>query len=151
MSGKVLVGGTGYAVKTGKVLVGGTAYTIKKGRTLIGGTGYDINLESKFKFDISLGDSVSALFFVGLSDGTQYEIQGTGSAQEKHYELKAGETVTLSLNNHSSTVVLYANGVLTVWDNTPYTFTVTKDCSLTATWAWDTNLAVSAEIYRLIY
>lgn len=152
MGQRVLVGGTGYAVKTGKVLVGGTAYTIRKGRTLIGGTGYDINLESKFSFDISLGTSCSALFFVGLSDGTQYEIQGTGSAQEKHYELKAGETVTLTLHgSHSNTVILYANGVLTIWDDTPYTFTVTKDCSLTATWAWDTNLAVSAEIYRLIY
>ena len=133
------------------MLVGGTAYTIRKGRTLVGGTGYDINLESKFSLDISLGSSVSALFYVGLSDGTRYEIQGSGSAQEKHYELKAGETVTLTLGYHSNTVLLYVNGVLTVWDNTPYTFTVTKDCSLTATWAWDTNLAVSAEIYRLIY
>lgn len=150
MSGKVLVGGTAYAVKSGKVLVGGTAYTIKKGRTLVGGTGYDINLESKFSLDISLGSGVSALFYITLSDGTRYEIQGTGSAQEKSYELEAGETVTLTLGYHSNVVTLYINDVFTIWDDTPYTFTVTKDCSLTATWSWDTAVATSAEVFRLI-
>lgn len=152
MSGKVLVGGTAYAVKAGKVLVGGTAYAVKKGRTLIGGTGYDINLESKFQFDISLWGGCNVLFYVGLSDGTKYTIQGSSSAQKKSYELKAGETVTLTLVSHpTTTVLLYANGAIAYWDDAPYTFTVTKDCSLTATWERDPNFAVDAEVFRLIY
>ena len=151
MSGKVLVGGTGYAVKAGKVLVGGTAYTIKKGRTLIGGTGYDINLESKVNFSVSLGENTSAAFRIEISGGQTYEFEHNHGVLSRNYELKAGQTVTLRLISYRNTVILYANYVLAFWDDAPYTFTVTKDCSLTATWAWDTNLAVSAEIYRLIY
>lgn len=43
MAHKVLVGGTGYAIKGGRTLIGGTGYAIKGGRTLIGGTGYKIS------------------------------------------------------------------------------------------------------------
>ena len=151
MSGKVLVGGTGYAVKAGKVLVGGTAYTIKKGRTLIGGTGYDINLESKVNFSVNVSGGVSALFYITLSDGTRYEIQGTDSAQEKNYELKTGETVTLTLVQHIRDVFLYANGVSKTWDNAPFAFTVTKDCSLTANWSYDSTTTALTEIFQLTY
>lgn len=151
MSGKVLVGGTGYAVKAGKVLVGGTAYTIKKGRTLIGGTGYDINLKSKVNFSVNVSSGVSALFYITLSDGTRYEIQGTDSAQEKNYELKTGETVTLTLVQHIRDVFLYANGVPKTWDNTPFAFTVTKDCSLTANWSYDSTTTALTEIFQLTY
>lgn len=42
MAHKVLVGGTGYAIKGGKTLIGGTGYNIKGGRTLIDGTAYKI-------------------------------------------------------------------------------------------------------------
>lgn len=151
MSGKVLVGGTGYAVKAGKVLVGGTAYTIKKGRTLIGGTGYDINLKSKVNFSVNVSSGVSALFYITLSDGTRYEIQGTDSAQEKNYELKTGETVTLTLVQHIRDVFLYANGVSKTWDNTPFAFKATKDCSLTANWSYDSTTTALTEIFQLTY
>lgn len=150
MSGKVLVGGTGYAVKAGKVLVGGTAYTIKKGRTLIGGTGYDINLESKVNFSVSLSENTSAAFRIEISGGQTYEFEANHGVLSRNYELKVGQTVTLRLISSSKSVLLYANDVYVGWD-TPYTFTVTKDCSLTSTWSWDIKFGLYSEVVRLIY
>lgn len=151
MGQKVEVGGTGYDLKGGRPLIGGTSYAVKKGRTLIGGTGYDINLESKVNFSVSLGENTSAAFSIEISGGQTYKFEHNHGVLSRNYELKAGQTVTLRLISHSNTVILYANYVATVWDNTPYTFTVTKDCSLTATWELDTNFAVDAEVFRLIY
>ena len=132
MSGKVLVGGTAYAVKTGKVLVGGTAYTIKKGRTLIGGTGYDINLESKFSFNISTTGNFGTSFSITLSDGTTDSFYSTGIAQAKHYELKEGERVTLKMlsTQRGYTVNFVGNNVAFPWESSSFSFTVTKDCYL---------------------
>ena len=132
MGQRVLVGGTGYAVKTGKVLVGGTAYTIRKGRTLIGGTGYDINLESKFSFDISTTGNFGTSFSITLSDGTTDSFYSTGSAQAKHYELKEGERVTLRMLSKKIgyTVKFVGNNVSSPLEGSPFSFTVTKDCYL---------------------
>lgn len=101
MAHKVLVDGTGYAVKGGKTLIGGTGYSIKRGRTLVDGAGYNICF-APLKTTLTVAAEISEWDeYISISvNGTEVGLFYVQVEQSFSCQVMEGDVVTVTSNGY---------------------------------------------------